>query len=376
MILKNTKIEDLEKLCEKLNGDLIIANSEKERLTAELQNLISEYTKRSEKAEEEATEKLNATEDILQNLVKKVEMLSKNKETVDLKLVSQKTENEKLKAELQDAHLKIQKSGNQSVSGDLMELSEEVDRLQAEIGTSKSLLRQKDIMIKDLKISLEEQIRSSNRFEAENEKLISELSERDLDMKIQEEELQKTTMKIEELGKQNSEQLENFKNDIKFYKSKVSRNQFLIHSNVFQVIEFEGKAAKFKEIEKEHSKIGNMQNLQNRIVELEQQLNFQTERSKELEIKNTDLSEFITFLTLWTFYFFAAKVTFFKNISDSTVEKLMTDETGLVTKVITEETTETITTTRACPSRKYDSILYSLYTQSTVKLRPNLKNAT
>ena len=44
----------------------------------------------------------------------------------------------------------------------------------------------------------------------------------------------------------------------------------------------------------------------------------------------------------------------FKNISDSTVEKLMTDETGLVTKVITEETTETITTTRACPSRKYD----------------------
>jgi len=50
-------------------------------------------------------------------------------------------------------------------------------------------------------------------------------------------------------------------------------------------------------------------------------------------------------------------VTFFKNISDSTVEKLMTDETGLVTKVITEETTETITTTRACPSRKYDSIV-------------------
>jgi len=59
------------------------------------------------------------------------------------------------------------------------------------------------------------------------------------------------------------------------------------------VIEFEGKAAKFKEIEKEHSKIGNMQNLQNRIVELEQQLNFQTEKSKELEIKNTDLSESI-----------------------------------------------------------------------------------
>ena len=50
------------------------------------------------------------------------------------------------------------------------------------------------------------------------------------------------------------------------------------------MIEFEGKAAKFKEIEKEHSKIGNMQNLQNRIVELEQQLNYQTERSKELEI--------------------------------------------------------------------------------------------
>ena len=296
MILKNTKIEDLEKLCEKLNGDLIIANSEKERLTAELQNLISEFTKRSEKAEEEATEKLNATEDILQNLIKKVEMLSKNKETVDLKLVSQKTENEKLKAELQDAHLKIQKNGNQSVSGDLMELSEEVDRLQAEIGTSKSLLRQKDIMIKDLKISLEEQIRSSNRFEAENEKLISELAERDLDMKIQEEELQKTTMKIEELGKQNSEQLENFKNDIKFYKSKVLRKQFSIHSSVFQVIEFEGKAAKFKEIEKEHSKIGNMQNLQNRIVDLEEQLNYQTERSKELEIKNTDLSKFIPFL--------------------------------------------------------------------------------
>ena len=356
MILKNTKIEDLEKLCEKLNGDLIIANSEKERLTAELQNLISEYTKRSEKAEEEATEKLNATEDILQNLVKKVELLSKNKETVDLKLVSQKTENEKLKAELQDAHLKIQKSGNQSVAGDLVELSEEVDRLQAEIGTSKTLLRQKDIMIKDLKISLEEQIRSSNRFEAENEKLISELSERDLDMKIQEEELQKTTMKIEELGKQNSEQLENFKNDIKFYKSKVSRNQFSIHSNVFQVIEFEDKAAKFKEIEKEHSKIGNMQNLQNRIVELEQQLNFQTEKSKELEIKNTDLSESIPLLISQMFHF-SAKVTFFKNISDSTVEKLMTDETGLVTKVITEETTETITTTRACPSRKYDSIV-------------------
>ena len=36
----------------------------------------------------------------------------------------------------------------------------------------------------------------------------------------------------------------------------------------------------------------------------------------------------------------------------------MTDETGLVTKVITEETTETITTTRACPSRKYDSIIW------------------
>ena len=313
MILKNTKIEDLEKLCEKLNGDLIIANSEKERLTAELQNLISEYTKRSEKAEEEATEKLNATEDILQNLVKKVELLSKNKETVDLKLVSQKTENEKLKAELQDAHLKIQKSGNQSVAGDLVELSEEVDRLQAEIGTSKTLLRQKDIMIKDLKISLEEQIRSSNRFEAENEKLISELSERDLDMKIQEEELQKTTMKIEELGKQNSEQLKNFKNDIKFYKLKVSRNQFSIHSNVFQVIEFEDKAAKFKEIEKEHSKIGNMQNLQNRIVELEQQLNFQTEKSKELEIKNTDLRESIPLLISQMFHF-SAKVTFFNQI--------------------------------------------------------------
>ena len=312
MILKNTKIEDLEKLCEKLNGDLIIANSEKERLTAELQNLISEFTKRSEKAEEEATEKLNATEDILQNLVKKVEMLSKNKETVDLKLVSQKTENEKLKAELQDAHLKIQKCGNQSVSGDLMELSEEVDRLQAEIGTSKSLLRQKDIMIKDLKISLEEQIRSSNRFEAENEKLISELAERDLDMKIQEEELQKTTVKIEELGKQNSAQLENFKNDIKFYKSKVLRNKISINSNDFQVVEFEGKAAKFKEIEKEHSKIGNMQNLQNRIVDLEQQLNYQTERSKELEIKNTDLSKFIPFLFLKCFLFLVKRFFFSK----------------------------------------------------------------
>ena len=133
-------------------------------------------------------------------------------------------ENEKLKAELQDAHLKIQRSEaleGQSVAGDLAELSEEVDRLQAEIGTSKSLLRQKDIMIKDLKISLEEQIRSSNRFEAENEKLTSELSERDLDLKIQEDELKKTTSKIEELGKQNAEQLENFRNDIKFYKSKV-----------------------------------------------------------------------------------------------------------------------------------------------------------
>ena len=254
MILKNSNIGDLEKLCEKLNGDLLIANAEKERLTAELQNLIVEYTKRSEKAEEEATEKLNATEDILQNLVKKIELLSKNKETVDLKLVSQKTENEKLKAELQDAHLKIQQSqpATGNLAGDLMELSEEVDRLQAEIGTSKSLLRQKDIMIKDLKISLEEQIRSSNRLEAENEKLTSELSERDLDLKIQEEELQKTTMKIEELGRQNSEHLENFKN----------------------------------------SKIGNMQNLQNRIKELEQELSYQTERSKELEIKNTDLSKF------------------------------------------------------------------------------------
>ena len=60
-----------------------------------------------------------------------------------------------------------------------------------------------------------------------------------------------------------------------------------------QVIEFEGKAAKFKEIEKEHSKIGNMQNLQNRIKELEQELSYQTERSKELEIKNSDLSKFI-----------------------------------------------------------------------------------
>ena len=137
MILKNTKIEDMEKLCEKLNADLIVANAEKERLTAELQNLITEYTKRSEKAEEEATEKLNATEDILQNLVKKIELLSKNKETVDMKLVSQKTENEKLKAELQDAHQKIQRSEGQSVTGDLAELSEEVDRLQAEIGTSK-----------------------------------------------------------------------------------------------------------------------------------------------------------------------------------------------------------------------------------------------
>ena len=225
MILKNTKIEDMEKLCEKLNADLIVANAEKERLTAELQNLITEYTKRSEKAEEEATEKLNATEDILQNLVKKIELLSKNKETVDMKLVSQKTENEKLKAELQDAHLKIQRSEGQTEAGDLMELSEEVDRLQAEIGTSKSLLRQKDIMIKDLKISLEEQIRSSNRFEAENEKLTSELSERDLDLKIQEEELKKTTSKIEELGKQNAEQLENFRNDIKFYKSKVVTSQ-------------------------------------------------------------------------------------------------------------------------------------------------------
>ena len=225
MILKNTKIEDMEKLCEKLNADLIVANAEKERLTAELQNLITEYTKRSEKAEEEATEKLNATEDILQNLVKKIELLSKNKETVDMKLVSQKTENEKLKAELQDAHLKIQRSEGQSVTGDLSELSEEVDRLQAEIGTSKSLLRQKDIMIKDLKISLEEQIRSSNRFEAENEKLTSELSERDLDLKIQKEELKKTTSKIEELGKQNAEQLENFRNDVKFYKSKVVTSQ-------------------------------------------------------------------------------------------------------------------------------------------------------
>ena len=38
----------------------------------------------------------------------------------------------------------------------------------------------------------------------------------------------------------------------------------------------------------------------------------------------------------------------------------MTDETGLVTKVITEETTETITTTRACPSRKYEKIYFIL----------------
>ena len=40
----------------------------------------------------------------------------------------------------------------------------------------------------------------------------------------------------------------------------------------------------------------------------------------------------------------------------------MTDETGLVTKVITEETTETITTTRACPSRKYERtvLLYAI----------------
>ena len=60
----------------------------------------------------------------------------------------------------------------------------------------------------------------------------------------------------------------------------------------FQVIEFEGKAAKFKEIEKEHSKIGNTQNLQNRIKELEQELSYQTERSNELEIKNSDLSKF------------------------------------------------------------------------------------
>ena len=365
MILKNSKIDDLGKLCEKLNGDLLIANAEKERLTAELQNLIAEYTKRSEKAEEEATEKLNATEDILQNLVKKIELLSKNKETVDLKLVSQKTENEKLKAELQDAHLKIQQSqpATGDLSGDLMELSEEVDRLQAEIGTSKSLLRQKDIMIKDLKISLEEQIRSSNRLEAENEKLTSELSERDLDLKIQEEELQKTTMKIEELGRQNSEQLKN-------------------------------------------SKIGNMQNLQNRIKELEQELSYQTERSKELEIKNTDLSKFristknlevpsdvgdriiilMTFLRSPSFQCCHQHILspisvagidiaygnydsealgskdFLKFALDTTVEKLMTDETGLVTKVITEETTETITTTRACPSRKYERtvLLYAI----------------
>ena len=195
-----------------------------------------------------------------------------------------KAENEKLKAELQDAHLKIQRSEGQTEAGDLMELSEEVDRLQAEIGTSKSLLRQKDIMIKDLKISLEEQIRSSNRFEAENEKLTSELSERDLDLKIQEEELKKTTSKIEELGKQNAEQLENFRNDIKFYKSKVVTSQKSHFQTFFsfQVIEFEGKAAKFKEIEKEHSKIGNMQNLQNRIKELEQELGYQTERSHNL----------------------------------------------------------------------------------------------
>ena len=75
----------------------------------------------------------------------------------------------------------------------------------------------------------------------------------------------------------------------------INKNSF---KRDFQVIEFEGKAAKFKEIEKEHSKIGNMQNLQNRIVELEQQLNYQTERSKELEIKNTDLSKFISILAL------------------------------------------------------------------------------
>ena len=36
-----------------------------------------------------------------------------------------------------------------------------------------------------------------------------------------------------------------------------------------------------------------MQNLQNRIKELEQELSYQTERSNELEIKNSDLSKFI-----------------------------------------------------------------------------------
>ena len=62
----------------------------------------------------------------------------------------------------------------------------------------------------------------------------------------------------------------------------------------FKVIEFEAKAAKFKEMEMEHERIAevDIQTLQNKIVELEKELNFQTERSKELENKNVGLSKF------------------------------------------------------------------------------------
>ena len=89
---------------------------------------------------------------------------------------------------------------------DLTELSEEMDRLQSEIGKSKKILKQKDQVIKELKNG-----RASRKIE---EKLKSEIVEKDSKIEKIEKNLKKSENKTREIQMKYDRKYENYQNEL------------------------------------------------------------------------------------------------------------------------------------------------------------------